>query len=183
MAKEPRMEREPCRTRGQRSQVICEAKMQTKKPGRPAKHGVKDPRTLSRTLAVLYSFDRARARGEKYSAAIRESVASVRQLHPEMRISETEVKRILAEFRPRGARTILMAEYSVVEGEEARSIRNKLAIRGFLPEDPAQSTHSEEVPKPLKRVTMRFLDAPNYPRHNASGASSCPPRDAKELTP
>jgi hypothetical protein len=157
--------------------------MQTKKRGRPAKHGVKDPRTLSRTLAVLHSFDRARARGEKHSAAIRESVDFVRQLHPEMPISETEVKRILAEFRPRGARTILMSEYSVVEGEKARKIRSKLAVSRFLVEAPAHSTHSEEDPKPLKRFTMRFTDAPHYPRYNARGASSCPPHDAKEFTP
>jgi hypothetical protein len=162
---------------------ISEPATQTRKRGRPTKNGVKDVRALSRALAVLYSHDDARARGEKYSAAIRESVTFVRQLHPGMPISETEVKRILAEFRPRGARTILMSDYSVVEGEEASKIRSKLAVRGFLPENQADSTHTEEDPKPLKRFTMRFTDAPNYPRHNASRASSCPPHDAKDLTP
>jgi hypothetical protein len=162
---------------------ISEAKMQTRKRGRPPQNGVKEPRNLLRSLAVLYSYDKARANGEKYIVAIRESVAFVRQFHPGMPISETEVKRILAEFRPEGAPTTLMSEYSVVEGEEARKIRSKLAVRGFLPDNPAESTHTEKDPKPLKRLTMRFTDTPNYPRHNASRASSCPPHDAKELTP
>ncbi len=161
---------------------ISEPKMQTRKRGRPAKNGVKEPRTLSRSLAVLYWYDQARAKREKYSVAIRETVACVRQLHPGMPISETEVKRILAEFRPRGARAILTSEYSVVQGEEARKIRSKLAVRGFLPKNPAESKQTEEDPKPLKRFTIRFTDAPNYPRHNARD-SSCPPHDAKELTP
>jgi hypothetical protein len=146
--------------------------MSTKKRGRPRKNGVRDTRVLLRTLSVLHSYDNARARREKYSVAIRESVTFVQQLHPGMPISETEVKRILAEFRPKGAHTALVSEYSDVNGEEAKQIRRKLAVRGFLSEDPAQSTRTEGDSKPLKRFIMRFAKTPNYPRHNAKEANS-----------
>lgn len=142
--------------------------------GRPAKNGVKDPRALARALAVLYAFNNARARGEKYSVAIRESVAFCRQVHPGEPISETEVKRILAEFRPKNAPTALVAEFSVVEGEEAKRIRRKLSFRGFLSEDQAEST-PEGDSKPLKRFTIRLADTPKYPRHNAKDPESSPP--------
>jgi hypothetical protein len=140
--------------------------MQTKKRGRPAKNGVKDVRALSRVFAVLYSYDNARSRGEKYSLAIRECVAFVRQLHPGMPISETEVKRILAEFRPRNGRVILKVECSVAEGEEAQAIRSKLlSFRGFMPGSHTES--AQKGSKPLKRFILRFATALEYPRHNA----------------
>ena len=141
--------------------------MQARKRGRPPKNGVKDPIALLRALIVLHGYDHARAKREKYSVAINEAVAFVRQLHAGMPISETEVKRILAEFRPRGARTILMSEYSVVEGEEARKLRSKLSFTRFLSEGQAEPTPTENDSKPLKRFTIRFAESPNYPRHNA----------------
>jgi hypothetical protein len=157
--------------------------MQTRRRGRPAKNGVKDLWFLLRALTVLHWYREARARGEKHSVAIREAVDLVRQFHPGMPMSETEAKRILAEFQPKGAPVILVSEYSVVDGEEARSIRRKLSFRGFLPEKPGESTHTEEDPRPLKKFTLRFADPPNYPRHNATGGTSCPPHNDKELTP
>lgn len=141
--------------------------MQIRKRGRPAKNGVKSSGWLLRSFAVLYAHDKARAKGEKYSAAVRECVAFVRQFHPEMPISETEVKRILAEFRPKGAPTTFMSEYSVVDGEEARKIRSKLSERGFLSEERPQSTQTDQDSRPLKRYKIRFAETPNYPRHNA----------------
>jgi hypothetical protein len=124
---------------------------------------------------VLYAFDQARAKGEKYSVAIRESVSFCRQIHPGEPISETEVKRILAEFRPEGVPTTFVSDYSVVDGEEAKRIRRKLSFRGFLSEDQAESTPSEEDSKPLKRFTIRIAETPKYPRHNAKDPESSPP--------
>jgi hypothetical protein len=146
--------------------------MHMRKRGRPAKNGLKDSRALSRVLAVLHSYDQARAEGEKYSVAIDEAIAFVRQLHPTMRISQTEAKRVLGEFRPKGACVILKSEFSVAEGEEARKIRSKMSERGFLPISPVESTEIEEEPRPVKRFKLRFAEAPHYPRHNAKNSQS-----------
>jgi hypothetical protein len=76
-----------------------------KKNGRPPKNGVVAPGRFLRALMVIHAFSKARAGGQKHSADVREAVEFVRQLDPEMPISETEVKRVLAEFLPRASRS------------------------------------------------------------------------------
>jgi hypothetical protein len=146
--------------------------MRKTKRGRPAKDGVKHPRALSRALAVLYSYDQARAGGQKYSVAVAESIAFVRQYQPGVPISESGIKRILAELRPKGAPTTLVSEFSVVEGEEARTLRHRLSVRGFLSEDEAGPASSQDDSKPLKRFRVRFASSPKYLRHNAKQSGS-----------
>jgi hypothetical protein len=160
-----------------------DVKMQAKGRGRPAQNGAQHPRILLRSLLLLYFYDKARSRGEKYSMAISETVAQIQQLHPGLPISAACAKRALAEFRAKGAPTTIMVESSIVEGEEAREIRRKLAFRGFLSdtgvlsESQAEPTRVEDDSKPLKRLRFRFAKNPDYPRHNAKNSESSEPQD------
>lgn len=55
---------------------------------------------LRRITLAVFGYDEARTAGAKHLAAVEEAVRFVRSADPRMRISTTEVKRILAEWRP-----------------------------------------------------------------------------------
>ncbi len=69
------------------------------KPGRPRKNGEQPMWMLGRATLAVYGYDQARKAGEKHMAAITEAVRLIRATHPRMKISETEVKRVLADWR------------------------------------------------------------------------------------
>ena len=78
--------------------------MKTRK--RPRGRPKKDPDELKfcrfvRAGLITCAFDEAREGGDKHSAAITHAVEYVRQHHPDMPISETEVKRTLARIDPK----------------------------------------------------------------------------------
>jgi len=64
---------------------------------------------LKRSLLILLEFDRAERRELKHSAAIGEAVAVIRSKYPDLRVSETAVKRTLAEWMPRNRETAYLA--------------------------------------------------------------------------
>jgi hypothetical protein len=64
---------------------------------------------LKRSLLILLEFGRARRREVKHSAAIEETVTVIRCNYPDLRVSETEVKRTLAEWMPRNRETTYLA--------------------------------------------------------------------------
>jgi hypothetical protein len=68
------------------------------KRGRPSKRGGQNPIVFFRAMVALKAFDEARSDGEKYSGALKAGVAAVRRAIPNISMSETEMKRILAEF-------------------------------------------------------------------------------------
>ena len=73
-----------------------------KKLGRPRKkEGVISFWNFQRAGIVMSLYDEARKSGQKHIAAIAQTVELIKQRDPVMRISETEVKRILATWRPR----------------------------------------------------------------------------------
>jgi len=55
-----------------------------------------------RACVVIYAYNEARSSGLKHSSAVTEAVATVKKVYPGMPISETEVKRVLANFQPKG---------------------------------------------------------------------------------
>lgn len=61
---------------------------------------------IIRMITVIHAYDQARGRGEKHSSAVAEAVAAVKSSYPDMKISETVVKRILAEHQPKDAPTV-----------------------------------------------------------------------------
>jgi hypothetical protein len=68
------------------------------KRGRP-KSSYQKSWMLARAVLALYAYGRARDAGEKHSVAITEAVNYIRTICPRMKVSETEVKRILAVWR------------------------------------------------------------------------------------
>ena len=72
------------------------------KRGRPTKNGLQPAWMLFRCFLVLHAYNKARSSPLKHSSAVTEAVAIVKKTWPDMPISETEVKRILAKFQPKG---------------------------------------------------------------------------------
>lgn len=79
---------------------------QSVKRGRPRKNGRQPLWMFGRAARILYVYNEARKSGIKHSCAVRETVAALKNENPDMPISETEVKRVLAKFQPRGARIV-----------------------------------------------------------------------------
>jgi hypothetical protein len=81
------------------------------KRGRPTKDGRYPVWMLFRVVTyVLYAYKQARDAGLKHLAATLAAVEFVRQTAPSMPISETEVKRILAERRSKRSASVLSVE-------------------------------------------------------------------------
>jgi hypothetical protein len=110
--------------------------------GRPRTNGVMQAWVLHRTMVGLSAYDEARSRGEKYEQALRAAVEEVRQTFPEMRMSETDMKRILAEFRPKE----LELTFLVTECEDTVTALGR---------------------KCEKAWQLSIGPQPEYPRHNA----------------
>ena len=79
-----------------------------KKRGRPRKNGPQPMWMLERIILALYAYDRARDACEKRSVAISEAVKYIRDTAPAMRVSETEVKRIITRWRSKQRATCLL---------------------------------------------------------------------------
>lgn len=124
-----------------------------------------------RAALAMGAYDEARERGEKHSSAVRYAVDLVKQRDPDGHISETEVKRILAAWRPRGSQTILRFERKTLTEEDIQrrySMHEQLATlqqtKGLKLEVPRNFN-----PRGSAVFTIRFADRPNYPRHNRKG--------------
>jgi hypothetical protein len=141
-----------------------------KKLGRPRKKkGVSSFMQFERAGLAMSSYDEARKNGQKHSAAVAQTVELLKHSHPVIRISQTEVKRILAACRPRGSHTILRFECSTLSGEE-------IAKRYGIEEQPAALSQKKGpklpapsdviLPKSITTYKMYIGERPNYSRHN-----------------
>ena len=122
---------------------------------------------FARVGGVMCAYDEARERGDKHSVAVRGAVEHLKKSSPGMPISETEVKRILAVWRPRNAGTILRFERKILTEEDIKShcwLQEQLAVLQ------GKRDLKLEVPTNLGRltgsITVRFAERRNYPRHN-----------------
>jgi hypothetical protein len=145
--------------------------------GRPKKEGVKPGWTLFRSFLVLHAYNEARAKGDKHAAAITESVSAVRSRAPGMKISESEVKRVLAEFQSKDSDGSWIITEGVAHGPElalwldnleclaaiARRSRGKLKVS--IPDGKFQS-------RVLKMWTIQVGPRPHYPRSNAMSSAT-----------
>jgi hypothetical protein len=117
----------------------------------------------------MCAYDEARQKGEKHSVAIAEAVAFVREHFAGMRISETELRRVLARCRPRGAGTIFRFERLVWtdDGEMGfDTIREQPGIlHGHEGQAKAVPREGCSISAPML-FKIRFSERPNYPRHN-----------------
>ena len=119
----------------------------TKKPGRPRKHGFQPIWMLMRATTAFYAYDEARRRGEKHSAAVQSAACAVRLEYPGMPISETEVKRMLAQWRP--------------SNQDMGLIISK-------PEPPNDTIILPDGKKARRVLDASFGPRPTYPRINAA---------------
>jgi hypothetical protein len=88
---------------------------------------------LVRDTLAIYAYGLARDAGEKHIVAVLEAVNYIRDVAPAMRISETEVKRIVARWRPKGKATCLFVskpdpEHSTiwVPGRDGRMVNARI---------------------------------------------------------
>jgi hypothetical protein len=90
-------------------------------PGRPKKKvGELESWRFVRAGLLMCAYDEARGSGHKHCAAVTHAVEYVREHHPEMPVSETEVRRTLATYRPINSRTILRFK-RLMFGDEKRA--------------------------------------------------------------
>ena len=83
-----------------KSQVQKEIKVS--QPGRPPQNGIKPISILFRNLRVIGFYNQARSSGLKHSSAVTETVELMESV-AKIAISETSVRRILAEYQPKGS--------------------------------------------------------------------------------
>ena len=88
-----------------------------KKEGRRRKNGFQPIWVLHRETLALFAYERAREAGEKHSVAVREAVEYIRQMAPRMCISETEVRRIVAYWRPKRSTRCLQVREPSLSGK------------------------------------------------------------------
>ena len=150
-------------------------KARSSKNGRPRKNGVKEPWHLGRTLRIIEAYRVARERGEKRESAIEEAVLAVKQFDPDMPVSKTEVKRVLAEFASIYSDVSIRAESTILEGESAAEKRrfafdmmkfaDKYCVRSSE-KLPVELTE-EQLHRPLTVISFGYARRPVYKRHNS----------------
>jgi predicted transcriptional regulator len=136
--------------------------------GRPKnKLGIVQLWRFARAGIVMCVYDETRERGEKHRDSVNECVEYVRKRHPKIPVSQTEVKRILATFRPRNSRTILRFKRSTLSKKKLkllRSIRDQfVSAKG---EKDLRLPRTPGLPKSPVAYTFGFGERPHYPRHN-----------------
>jgi hypothetical protein len=130
--------------------------------GRPRKNGRKEPYQFVRALEIYDAYQSARKRGEKHSIAVREA-ARVPRFHA----SESEVRRVLAEFRSvRHSDELNVDSYVRSDADIARH----RFLMSQVPEDrKSQPTLREPTDETRPKVGFRFgfVNRTKYPRFNA----------------
>ncbi len=139
-----------------------------KKRGRPKTNGVRDGSVLQRETLALKAHDEARRAGEKYEIALDMMVEAVHRWRPEMPMSRTEAKRILAKWRgKKQASTILGMGEQVLEGEAAAPYidkTNELVALGA--EMNGLTATSEPPPTKVRVCAFGIGPVPRYQRSN-----------------
>jgi hypothetical protein len=143
------------------------------KPGRPNKNGVKPGWTLFRSFLALHAYGRARTRGDKHSNAISAAVLAVRSWAPGMPISETEVRRVIAEFQSKDPEECWITTVGVVQGPELDTWFDNLKWLAEIAEKFPGILNESSVPgdefKPSRPriLNIQIGPRPRYPRTNA----------------
>jgi len=142
-------------------------------PGRPRKEeGILEYRQFVRAGIVSAAYDEARRSDQKHSVAVRQVVEFVKQNYPALRISETAVRRILAEWRPRNSGAIFRVERSIMTEEEIlkyRSVRDQAAAfqhQNGLKVPMLPDINNNNPTKTVTKFVFGFGERPNYPRFN-----------------
>jgi hypothetical protein len=111
-----------------------------RKRGRPRKDGMKSLDAFGRALWGLHWFNKARSRNEKYEAALQIAARKIRS-------SVAEMKRILAEFQPKGAKWRYVIRVRSLSPAEAE--RNRLLD---LPEEYWKNPKLKSISLGIQRI-------------------------------
>ena len=119
-------------------------------------------------LRRLYA--EAHGRDEKHSAAVRETVQRYRQSVPGARVSETTVKRALAKYQPKGARTILTVGDPAAPSQELQDRYREVCKDTDILKHKLLGLPMP-APDAVERQITKVFDLcvgprPDYPRHN-----------------
>jgi len=136
------------------------------KRGRPNKNGVKPAWMLARALVALNAYRRARETGAKYEVALIAMVNEVHRRYPEMPMSRTQAKRVLAKYAARDQKiTLGVGPEHVLEGNAARQYFQVWAELASDLEKRGRPI-ATRVPQTGKVRTIEFGFAParRYPR-------------------
>jgi len=138
-----------------------------KQRGRPLQNGVQPNWMAFRTLSILEAYQQSRKTGTKHSSAVREAAETVHNAL-QVNVSETEVKRIIAEWQPACGEYALtvtkMSDSSMHEKlHELRSLEwpeclNYVKSRFHIP----------DVPDFKSGFTLSLEERPKHPRHNVA---------------
>ena len=117
---------------------------------------------------VMCAYYEARNRGEKHGVAVRYAVDDYKQRYPQGHISETEVKRTLAMWRPRGSGVVFLVERQSPTEEFVKKLCWSQEQFAKVAGKDLQSEVgcSPEVRPRSGSIVARFGERPNYPRHN-----------------
>jgi hypothetical protein len=139
--------------------------MVTKKRGRPSKNGKKDPKFLARSMVVLAYFEEARKRGEKYETALAEVVE---RMSPGKwgQISQTEVKRVLAQFQSRDAEEVFTAEVEPMTEEDIALHEEIVDFCATVMLPNFVQPPSVERMRQMKKLMLKIRPNSRYPRTN-----------------
>jgi hypothetical protein len=141
-----------------------------KKLGKSRKiKGVISESEFGRVRIAIGLYDEERKNAQKHSAAVTQTVELIKQRYPMMRISETEVKRILATWRPRGSHNNLRIEcltYSQVGQTNHPGIEAQLAGMSQKRESKLPPPSNVIPRNSVTTYQVRFGERPYYPRHN-----------------
>ena len=114
--------------------------------GRPPKKGLQPSWMLLRRMELLFAYDQARKAGEKHAAAVASAVLAFRTKYPLIPASGSEVRRVLADWRPRNQATGVIVT---------------------KPEPPNDIITLPDGRKARRGLTFGFGPRPRYPRINA----------------
>jgi hypothetical protein len=129
--------------------------------GRPRKNGRKELAQFLRALEIYKAYQSARSRGEKHSVAVREAART-----PRFHASQTEVKRVLAEFRP--ARHLYEFRVDSYVRSDADIARHRI-LMSQVPDDRKNPPLHQPTDETRPKVGLRFgfVNRTKYPRFNA----------------
>ena len=105
------------------------------KTGRPPANGAKQGWTLMRDTIAVEAFHKARGAREKYEAALDLAVDAVHNFDPNMRCSDSAVKRALKELMPEGSEEMLKVTKitePAIASDGKSSVKTSYGI-GFAP--------------------------------------------------
>jgi hypothetical protein len=130
--------------------------------GRPRKNGRKSPSQFLRALAIYTAYIDARNRGQKHSVAVREASRI-----PRFHVSQTEVRRVLADFRPAANPAEVRVDSHIRNDSD---IARHHLLMAQVPEWAKTQLRSRPVGDELRpKIGFRlgFEKRTNYPRFNA----------------